>query len=69
MISPDLGRRGWRRTGNRRERGALLLPMAGIAWVALALSVVVGGPVGWTLLCALASVLVSVMLLVRLCLR
>ena len=43
--------------------------MAGIAWVALALSVLVGGPVGWTLLCALASVLVSVMLLVRLCLR
>lgn len=57
--------RAWRRSGHRRK----LFPLVAIAWVALVLSVVVGGPVLWTLGCALVTVLVTGIWLAQAALR
>lgn len=44
----------------------MLLRLTGVAWWALVFSVLLGGPVLWTLLCALAAGMLTLSLLVRL---
>lgn len=61
--------RAWRRSGHRRKPGQLLVPMVSIAWLALVLSILLGGPVLWTLGCALVTVLVTGIWLAQAALR